>query len=169
MKTEVRWLLYFCLEYDLLSDKQVQGMLSNLPETTNIHECAKMLVSSGWVKDKEFLESAINAAVENVEKGFAPPGEEETAPRVADGELSTKLAETESTQSKGQTDFSQFSDLNDEDLLEVITDLFAQCKTIGASDLHITGGARVRIRRHRRISYLSKQPIDDSLARSRNW
>lgn len=140
-------------------------MLSNLPETTNIHECAKLLVSSGWVKDKEFLESAINAAVENVEKGFTLPVMEEATHKKA---FNQQPEEAESSNAEKQSDFSQFNDLSDEDLREVVIDLFMQCKNLGASDLHFTGGARVRMRRYRRITYLSEKPINDTLARRIN-
>ena len=140
-------------------------MLSNLPETTNIHDCAKLLISSGWVKDAEFLENAITAAVENVKEGLVPPDMEGSKHQV------TRTQDTEETKSTGadeQRDFSRFNDLNDENLLEAVTDLFAQCGDLGASDLHVTGGARVRIRRHRQIAYLSEKPIDDTLARRIN-
>ena len=165
MKPEVHWLLYFCLDNNLLSREQSQGMLSNLPETTNVHECAKLLFSSGWVKDKEFLDSAVDAAVENVEKGFALPETEKPAHHSTDHQQSKKA---KSSASGEQNDFSKFDDLNDDDLREVVIDLFIQCKNIGASDLHFTGGARVRMRRYRRITYLSENPISDALARRMN-
>lgn len=163
MKPEVHWLLHFCLDHKLLSHNQVKGMISNLPETTNIHECGKLLISSGWVKDAEFLESAINAAVENVEQGLElPPLDTATV-------QPTTTKKTSSAESKKLHDFSLFEDLNDEDLLEVTADLFAKCKNLGVSDLHITGGARPRIRQYRKIAYLSETPIDDKLARRINY
>ena len=139
-------------------------MLTNLPEHTGIHECAKLLVSSGWVKDTEFLESAINAAIENAEQEFEPPLAQasntavESAPEP--GQTSTDPGQIQ--------DFSVFQDLDDVELLKTIADLFSQCKDLGASDLHITAGARPRIRHHRKIVYLSNQPIEDSLARRIN-
>ena len=131
-------------------------MLSNLPETTTIHECAKLLISSGWVKDTGFLESAINAALENVERGLEPPLLEKAS------------QQNEPTSTNDFQDFSSFNDLNDQELLQAISDLFAKCKELGASDVHITGGARLRIRHHRQIIYLGKLPIDEALARRIN-
>lgn len=165
MKPEVHWLLHFCLDRNLLSRDQVKGMVSSLPETTNLHECAKLLISSGWVKDAEFLESAINAAVENVEKGFALPTIEGSTAQTTTARNNEKA---ESADSSNLHNFSSLNDLNDEDLLEVTADIFAKCKNLGVSDLHITGGARPRIRHHRQIVYLSEQPIDDALARRIN-
>jgi twitching motility protein PilT len=165
MKPEVRWLLQLCLDNKLLSQDQVKGMISGLPGTTSLHECAKLLVSSGWVKDTKFLENSIIVAVENVKKGLAPPNPEDAGNR--------KVTEQRHVMTKSPgfdkfQDFSIFNELDDEDLLEVTTDLFAQCKNLGASDLHITGGARLRIRHHRKIIYLSETPMDDALARRIN-
>lgn len=55
MRPEVQWLLHFCLDKKLLTAEQVKGIISNLPEATNAYACDKLLVSSGWVKDKAFL------------------------------------------------------------------------------------------------------------------
>jgi len=164
MKPEVQWLLHFCLDHHLLSRNQVDGMLSSLPETTNVYECSKLLISSGWVKDADFLESAINAAIENVKGGFAPPDASG-----ATGSATTRKDSTHSDSNASKSfDLTQFNDLEDDDLLEVATNLFAQCKDIGVSDLHITGGSRLRIRKHRQIQYLNEQPLDDALARRIN-
>ena len=144
-------------------------MLSNLPDTTDVYECSKLLISSGWVNDSEFLESAIHAALENVEKGFAPPvigkaSNQTTMERTAE-EADSSPQDSGTTKS---FDLTHFNDLDDEDLFEVATDLFARCRNLGASDMHITGGARLRIRKHRKIKYLSEQPLEDALARRIN-
>ncbi len=167
MKPEVHWLLHFCLNQNLLSHNQVNGILSSLPETTDVYECSKLLISSGWVKDAEFLERSISAAVENVQKGFPPPDVAGTKNQTTT-EQQTHSDRNPSSDTGKSIDLMEFNDLNDEDLLEVVTDLFAQCKSNSASDLHITGGARLRIRKNRNIQYLSNQPIDDALARRIN-
>lgn len=173
MKPEVHWLLHFCVDHNLLSGSQAKGILSNMPETTNIYECSKLLISSGWVKDADFLESCINAAVENVEKGFGPPdvGDKQEQKPVEQKVESYQQSSTSSSSSADSTntiDLAAFSDLNDADLLKALKDLFAQCKAAGASDLHITSGARLRIRKHRQLKYLSNQLLDDALARRIN-
>ena len=109
-------------------------MLNGLPETTSIYECSKLLISSGWVDDKEFLESAINASIENIEQGLqAPTVEAEDAPKSANDS------------SEELQDFSVFKDLDDSDLLEVVADLFSQCKDLGASDLYLTARTRLTV------------------------
>ena len=162
MKLEVHWLLHFCLDRKLLSQKQVNGMISGLSETTNVYECAKLLINSNWVTDTDFLESAVKASLENVKKGLNLPGIEGQKTGVLNDGVTDAVA------LDGFPDFSKFNDLDDSGLLDIITALFAKCKTLGASDLHITGGARPRIRLHRQIVYLSSIPIDDALARRIN-
>ena len=166
MKPEVYWLLHLCLEHNLLSRDQVKGMISGLPKTMNVYECGKLLISSSWIKDAEFLESAIGLAIENVEKGIAPPDLDRAGTQ-------TKVAQKDETAAAASLDdlqdFPVFDDLNDEDLLKATIDLFVRCKHLGASDLHITGGARLRIRHHRKIVYLSNKPLDDATARRMNF
>ena len=119
-------------------------------------------MSSGWVKDKAFLESALEAAVEKTENGFEPPNLDSDS-KSQNAYSQTSGAETDFT------DFSEFDELSDEALLQAICKLFMHCQEVGASDVHITGGARPRIRKHRKIIYLSNTPISDSLARRINY
>jgi twitching motility protein PilT len=157
MRPEIHWLLHFCLDNQLLTEGQVLGMAANLSKITDVHACAKLLTDSGWVSDAAFLESAVEASIRNTQDGFDLP----ELPGVS----------TEGTQSnvEGFPDFSTFNDLNDDELRVAIRRLFLQCQKNGASDLHLTGGARPRIRHHRRIVYLSDAPISDTLARRINY
>jgi twitching motility protein PilT len=155
MRPEIHWLLHFCSENDLLSAEQISGMASNLDPSTDVRAVAKLLTNAGWITDTDFLDEAVDAALNNTEQGFELP---ELLGRTTDDETS-------------YGDFPVFStlgELNDTELLEAMKDIFKQCQEIGASDLHITGGARPRIRHHRRIVYLSNTPLEDELARRMN-
>jgi twitching motility protein PilT len=130
-------------------------MAANLEPDTDIHDIAKLLTDTGWVSDTDFLNSAVEAALENAKQGFELPelaGLSEESPRKLEGFPS----------------FSLLNELSDDELLETMKDIFTQCRSIGASDLHITSGARPRIRHHRRIVYLSDRPLSDKLARRMN-
>jgi twitching motility protein PilT len=157
MRPEIHWLLHFCLENQLLTEGQVIGMASNLSSTTDVHAIAKLLTNSGWVTDTAFLESAVEVSIKNTQDGFELP----ELPGVS----------TEDTQSnvEGFPDFSTFNDLSDDELRQAIRGLLTQCQKIGASDLHLTAGARPRMRHHRRIVYLSNAPLPDALARRINY
>ena len=156
MRPEIHWLLHFCLDNQLLTEGQVIGMVSNLAPDTDVHACAKLLSNSGWIQDPAFLESAVEASIKNTQDGFELP------------EI-PGLSTADSQGSVGDfPDFSKLNDLNDADLKQAVENLFAKCQQLGASDLHLTGGARPRIRHHRRIVYLSNAPLPDAHARRMN-
>ncbi|MGZ0655781.1 type IV pilus twitching motility protein PilT [Coraliomargarita sp. W4R53] len=155
MRPEIHWLLHFCSDNELLTTGQITGMAANLDPATDIHSVAKLLSSTGWVTDSEFLQGAVDAALQNVQEGFDLP---ETPGISADIETSVE----------GFPLFSTFKDMSDAELLTAMQSLFVQCQKIRASDLHITGGARPSIRHHRRIVYLSNTPLPDQLARRMN-
>ncbi|WPJ97622.1 PilT/PilU family type 4a pilus ATPase [Coraliomargarita algicola] len=155
MRPEIHWLLHFCSDNELLTTAQITGMAANLDPETDIHSVAKLLTNTGWVTDSEFLQGAVDAALQNVQEGFELP------------EIPGISAEIEST-AEGFPTFSSFEEMSDAELLLALKKLFIQCQKIGASDLHITGGARPRIRHHRRIVYLSNTPLSDELARRMN-
>jgi twitching motility protein PilT len=157
MRPEIHWLLHFCLENQLLTEGQVLGMVSNLAPSTDVHACAKLLAKSGWITDTAFLDSAIEASIKNTQDGFELP----VLPGLSSADTQGNV--------EGFPDFSTFNQLNDDDLRAAIRSLFTQCQKIGASDLHLTGGARPRIRHHRRIAYLSNAPLTDALARRINY
>ncbi len=157
MRPEIHWLLHFCLENQLLTEGQVLGMVANLAPSTDVHACAKLLASSGWIADTAFLDSAIEAAIKNTQDGFELP----VVPGLSSAGSQSNI--------EGFPDFSTFNQLNEDELGAAIRSLFTQCQKIGASDLHLTGGARPRMRHHRRIVYLSNAPLTDALARRINY
>ncbi len=157
MRPEIHWLLHFCLDNQLLSEGQVIGMASNLAPDTDVHACAKLLASSSWIQDTAFLDSAVEVSIKNTQDGFELP------------ELPGVSKEDTQNTVEGLPDFSTFNDLDEEELRAALRTVFSQCQKIGASDLHITGGARPRMRHHRRIVYLSNAPLSDELARRINY
>jgi len=155
MRPEIHWLLHFCFDNELLTTGQISGMAANLDPETDVHAVAELLTNTGWVTDAEFLQGAVDAALQNTQEGFELP------------ELPGISAEIE-TSVEGFPVFSSFNEMSDPELLAALKALFVHCQKIGASDLHITGGARPRIRHHRRIVYLSNTPLSDELARRMN-
>jgi twitching motility protein PilT len=157
MRPEIHWLLHFCRENNLLSEAQIIGMVSNLSPETDVHACAKLLNNSGWVTDSAFLDSAVDAAIKNTQDGFELPT------------LSSTPTEDTQPHQEEFPDFTTFNELNEVELRAAIHSLFIQCQKIGASDLHLSAGARPRMRHHRRIVYLNDTPLSDTLARRINY
>ena len=157
MRPEIHWLLHFCLDNELLTEGQVIGMAANLAPNSDVHAIAKLLTNTGWVTDTAFLESAVEASINNTRDGFELP----ELPGVA-------VVDTRS-QIEGFPDFSTYNELSDDEVRASIRNLIIHCQAMGASDLHITGGARPRIRHHRRIVYLSNAPLSEELAKRINY
>jgi twitching motility protein PilT len=156
MRPEIHWLLHFCFDNELLTSDQVSGIASNLSPSTDVHACAKLLANAGWVQDDEFLDSAVEASLTNAQEGFDLPG----LPGIT---LASAVDDVDES-----VDFNDFEGLNDVDLRAAMEDLFIRCQQMGASDLHLTGGARPRMRHHGRIIYLSQSRLPDELARRMN-
>ncbi len=155
MRPEIHWLLHFCFDNELLTADQISGMAANLDPSTDVHAIAKLLSDARWIVDEEFLQGAVEAAIQNAQQGFDLP----EVPGISAGV---------ETSFEGFPVFSTFNEMNDTELRTAMEDLFTQCQKIGASDLHITGGARPRIRHHRRIVYLSNTAHPDKMARRMN-
>jgi twitching motility protein PilT len=157
MRPEIHWLLHFCLDNQLLTEGQVIGMAGNLAPDSDVHAIAKLLENSSWITDTAFLESAVEASINNTRDGFELP------------ELPGVAVETTSSQVEGFPDFAALNELSDDEVRAAIRQLIIHCQAMGASDLHLTGGARPRIRHHRNIVYLSNEPLTDELARRINY
>ncbi len=156
MRSDTHWLLHFCYENSLLTRDQLTGMVANFDSKMNAKTCAAMLANSGWVKDQAFLEDATNAAETNAREGY---------------ELPSLPGLNHSVEIADFGDFPEYSDLSamsDVELRQAVQDLFLNCQRVGVSDLHLTGGARPRVRHHRKIVYLSQQNLPDELARRMN-
>lgn len=158
MRSDTHWLLYFCSDNSLLSAEQISGLASHLEPGTDAQKCAELLSKSNWVTDQSFLEEAVNAAKRNAREGFELP----------------PLPGLSSSTEVGIADFGEFPDyeklesMDDAELRKAVHELFFTCQRVGVSDLHLTGGARPRVRHHRKIVYLSQDPLPDALARRMN-
>lgn len=158
MRSDTHWLLYFCYDNSLLSAEQISGLISHLDPGTDAAKCAELLSDSNWVTDQSFLEEAVGAAKTNASEEFELPS----------------LPGIDNSPGVGIADFGEFpayetlESMDDAELLKAVHELFFTCQRIGVSDLHLTGGARPRVRHHRRIFYLSQNPLPDALARRMN-
>ena len=157
MRSDTHWLLHFCSDNSLLSAGQIAGLASHLDPGTDAQKCAELLASSNWVTDQSFLKEAVEAAKTNANEGFELP----SLPGI-------------SSTMEGIADFGEFPDyetlesMDDDALRKAMQEIFFTCQRVGVSDLHLTGGARPRVRHHRKIVYLSQAPLPDALARRMN-
>jgi len=158
MRPDTHWFLFFCYDAELFSREQLSGIVANLDDSLSAEACAERLAKAGWIDDEDFLKEAVQAAVQNAKEGHALPElpgvDAGSDPRASD------LVEF--------PDFDSLSSGDDGALRKEVESLFRQCQDAGASDLHLTGGARPRIRHHRKIVYLANTKLPDELARRMN-
>ena len=113
--------------------------------------------------DHEYLKSLADAAVSYVNEGYEPPALEATTP------VAQAAPEPEVVQLKGNMpDFEALKSADEAALKGALKGLIGLCVEQGASDLHITAGARPRIRLHRQIQYISDRIIGTELAERLN-
>jgi len=156
MRPDTHWLLYFCYDAELFSEEQLGGIVAHIDDSLTAEACADRLAKAGWVEDEDFLKEAIRAAVQNAEEAHELPA----LPGVDAGPETSGLVEF--------PDFDFLASMDGKALRKEVESLFRQCQKAGASDLHLTGGARPRIRHHRKIVYLAKEKLPDDLARRMN-
>ncbi|MDP4879255.1 MAG: PilT/PilU family type 4a pilus ATPase [Opitutales bacterium] len=158
MRPDTHWLLHFCHENALLSKAQLTGLIKNLDDSTDAQKCADLLAKTGWVHDESFLKDATAIAIQNAQEGYELP-----------------VLPTDVVVNRGIADFGEFpayddlAAMDDTALREAMDSIFATCQKVGVSDLHITGGARPRVRHHRKIVYLSQEILPDDIARRMNY
>ncbi|MFP4157233.1 MAG: type IV pilus twitching motility protein PilT [Opitutales bacterium] len=160
MRPDTHWLLHFCYDCELLTKEQLAGVIASADQSLTADALAKSLADAGWVTDRNFLEEAKQAAVQNVEQGHPLP------------ELPGIAVEAESvpevSNPVGLPDYGELEVLDEASLIKALEDLFQRCQEAGVSDLHLTGNARPRIRHHRKIIYLNAESLPDPLARRMN-
>lgn len=160
MRPDTHWLLYFCYDSELLTKEQLAGLIASVDDSLTADAFARSLAETGWIKDTQFLEEAKQAAAENVKQGHPLP----ELPGVSSGAGSV----CEPNNLVGLADYSELEALDDPALIEAFKDLFQRCQEAGISDLHLTGGARPRVRHLRKIVYLNSEKLPDELARRMN-
>jgi len=156
MRSDTHWLLHFCHDNALLSETQLTGLISNLDTNQDAKACAALLAKSGWVEDQAFLNEAVEIAKKNAREGYALP------------HLPGMNTCSDLTEFGEFPDYAELQAQDDQTLRQSVEALFLKCQQIGVSDLHITSGARPRVRHHRKIVYLSQAPLPDKLARRIN-
>ncbi len=156
MQSDTHWLLHFCYDNNLLTKAQLSGIISNLDASVSAQECAELLSKSGWIKDLVFLEDATNIATQNAKEGYELP------------HLPGANGVSELEDFGEFPEYATLEGMDDANLREAVETLFEKCQQLGVSDLHLTSGARPRVRHHRKIVYLSHEPLPDALARRMN-
>lgn len=158
MNNDTSWLARLGIDQGLFTRPQCLQVRAKLGEGADLVAFAQELVDAGIVTNVEMLEKLADLAMTKGEKG--PPASdpfeasETTAPFVQTGPAKT-AATHQAAADAPKFAFDTIAKLDDPALAAALRQLLADTANFGASDLHLSTGARPFIRKDRALSYLS--------------
>jgi twitching motility protein PilT len=153
MNNDTRWLSRLAIEHGLLTREQAMQVRARLGETVDLITFAQHLIDTGIVADIEKLEQIGGLALTRAQSGPPAP----TVPPFASGGQ-TALGEKQSSASRAAAPgfaFETTVTLDDAGLATGMRRLLRDTAAFGASDLHLSTGARPFVRKNRSLSYIS--------------
>ncbi len=151
MNDDIRWLARLGSEQGLFTREQAAQVLGKLGAGADLMGFAQELVDSGTVTDVEKLEALAGEAMANAAKGPPP----EASPPASAAPRSASAASA----SIAPIDFAAAGRLDDAALAEAMRGLLRASAGSGASDLHLSTGARPFVRRQRTLSFVSDHAL----------
>jgi twitching motility protein PilT len=177
MNHDIRWLARLGIDEGLLTRSQGVQVAAKVGPEADLMTYAQELIDSGAVTDVETLERLAELAMTRATQGApandpfavessAPPRHSSAAtPRMPDA--SAAPTDVSSGDATGFP-FESMDALADEALAAALRDLLRATARQGASDLHLSTGARPFIRRNRVLSFLSDTTLSATAARRLN-
>ncbi len=139
MNIDTRWFVHLGLEQSLFTREQCGAVLGALGPNVALVDFAQKIIDDGICANVEMLENLAGLAMQRAQEG-PPPDEVPEAPaQVALPEF----------------DFAGAAALSPEEARERLAGLLTDCGRCGASDLHLSAGARPFIRRNRVHEFLA--------------
>jgi twitching motility protein PilT len=159
MNNDTRWLARLGLDHQLLTPEHCAQIRAKLGDELDMMTFAQELIDSGTVTDVEKLEQLAELALSKAQSG--PP----TNDPFDDEPAEEAAAATGGVAGGPSLAFETVGSLEDPALAEAMRELLKATARSGASDLHLSTGARPFIRRNRALSYISDYVLkpDDSL------
>jgi twitching motility protein PilT len=165
MNHDTRWLARLGIDQGLITRPQALQVRAKIGDDGDIMAFAQELIDSGIVTDVETLEKIAELAVAKAERGApaSDPFEVSTtsAPFVnsaahADGEDNDNAPSGPAAEADApKFPFETLGQMPDPALAEGMRNLLKDTANFGASDLHLSTGARPFVRKNRALSFLS--------------
>ncbi len=177
MKPDVLWLVRLGLDQGLFRREQCQKVRAALGDSAEIADFAQRLIDDGFVDDVETLEKLAGLAMAKGQKG-PPAGDpfvgDDTAPafpiptQARAGAVARKTVSPFSSAEIAKPPafpFANIGKFDDATLASAMRILLRESADFGASDLHLSTGARPFIRRDRKLEFLADTVLtaDDAL------
>jgi twitching motility protein PilT len=167
MNDEIRWLVRLGIEQGVFSREQAEAAWLAAGENAALIDFAQRLVDDGHVDDVERLEQIAGEAVNRAQAG--PPPAAGQAPKVpaatpADRGSQARSAGAVTPDAGVPADMPAFDideavALTDDALHGRLGELLRAVAGFGASDLHISAGAPLFVRKHRALQPLSERVL----------
>lgn len=164
MNNDTRWLARLGIDQGLFTRPQALQIRAKLGDGADLVSFAQELIDSAIVSDVETLEKIADLAVTKGEKG--PPGSDpfEASATTAPFVTTQRVAGDDDAPASGQAvsggaapafPFDTIGKIDDQALAVGLRELLKATARFGASDLHLSTGARPFIRKNRALSYIS--------------
>jgi twitching motility protein PilT len=165
MNNDTRWLARLGIDQGLFTRPQALQIRAKLGEGTDVVSFAQELIDSAIVSDVDTLEKIAELAVAKAPKG--PPASdpfeksETSAPfvptsRDEDDDDAPAPAKNSEAGPAPSFPFDQLGTLDDNALAAGMRELLKSTANYGASDLHLSTGARPFIRKNRALAFISE-------------
>ncbi|MCF7687836.1 MAG: PilT/PilU family type 4a pilus ATPase [Cephaloticoccus sp.] len=166
MNSEILWLAQFGIDQNLFTRAQAVAVRDAVGESAELMDFAQKLIDESIVEDLATLEKLAGLAMQKAANG--PPAGDPFDEEEPDGDPEADEAPRSSTApfaAMPQFPFDDVAGLDGDALAEAFRNLLKGCAAYGASDLHISTGARPFIRKNRSFRFLSEYVItsEDSL------
>jgi twitching motility protein PilT len=157
MTPDVRWLARLGVEEGIFTKAQCRAVYAALGENVEIGDFAQKLIDDGIVENIEVLEKLAGRAIGHGQNG-APTRDPFVATRTPFPEAtgSQPAAEAPAAGTPQELPFAALAGLDDTALAEAMRNLLRNTARNGASDLHLSTGARPFIRKHRSFEFIGE-------------
>jgi len=168
---EIQCLAIIGAEQGLFTLSQARQIAAGLNENAEVVDFAQQLIDRDIVEDVAALERALDAAMKRAASGSAfkdpfstsptslrlatPPPAEESAPPMPVRRPVAEAKEQPRSTALPTFPFQRIATLDEEELRGSLRALLMGCARAGASDLHLSTGARPFIRQNRKFEFLT--------------
>ena len=168
MNNEIRWLARLGIDQSIFTRAHCQRIGAKLGPAADLTDFAQEFIDSGIVSDVETLEKLAGLAFAKGEKGppasdpFSENDNEPDHDSPAHSLVSPSSPAVSSASASGPAptlSFETIAQLSDAALADALRALLRATARHGASDLHLSTGARPFIRKHRALAFLSNYTL----------